>query len=471
MSQIFDIIQVYGSGATGSSFSIGLYNSAGTNTALFKDDGIIDAKGGFRTVDLLSERDGLTSQRRQEGMLVYVREDGQYYQLSSGLTNSDWNNMNWSVPQSSISSVAAYGTNSYLGNATPPISGYTVGTIYLTTFENPNTTTATTIDIDSSGVVDIYKVTSDSGTTYLDVDDIQTGITYYLTYDGTAMQFFLDNPSSTVPNTYTNLSPVTSTVGGVLAGTTFSAVTFQQVFDTLFYPTLTPTFTSFSMRATPSTASTQSQTLEVGDSVSGGSRVFSWVTSNSGFVKTNSIKIYSGATYQISTPSSGMTNDSVELITGLVNQKRTSQTSYYWKITGTRTNNSTFSSTFTVGWYWRRMYGVSTATTITTSSDVNAFSGTGTLTTTIVGTYPLTGAGYKYIFVPTTFANPTLFKDVTTNLSVAMADVTDNAFFSGSSGSYYFGITSVTNQFGIAQNYRVYRTRNYLNGNISIAVS
>ena len=166
-----------------------------------------------------------------------------------------------------------------------------------------------------------------------------------------------------------------------------------------------------------------------------------------------------------------MTNDGVESINSLINQKQNLQTSYTWKIVATRTNNSTFSSSFTVGWYWRRMYGVSTATTITTSAAVNAFSGTGSLTTTIAGTYPFTGAGYKYVFVPITFAHPTLFKDVSTNLSIAMADVTDNSFFSGSSSGYYYGTTSVTNQFGVVQNYRVYRTRNFLNGNISIIVS
>ena len=471
MPQIFDIVQIYGSGATGSSFSMALYNSAGTNTALFKDDGTLDGLGGFKSVDSLIDRDNILSQRRQEGMLVYVKEDEQYYKLKSGLTNSDWSNMNWSTPPSFINSVTAIGVDSYSGTSTPSISGYSVGVIYLTTFANENTSTATTIDIDSYGPVNIYKVTAESGTTALDIGDIQTGVTYYLTYDGSDMQFFSDNPSSNIPNTYTNLTPVPATLGGVLAGTTFSGTTYKQVFDTLFYPTLIPSFTSFSMRGYSNSATTQPTTLEVGDSVSGGSRVFTWATSNSSFVTANSIKIYSGASYIISSPTSGIANDGVEFITGLTNQKRTVQSTYSWKIIATRTNLTTFSSTFSVNWYWRRMYGVSTATTLTTSASINAFSGTGALTTTIAGTYSFVGAGYKYIFVPTTFGHPTLFKDVNTNLSVAMADVSDNAFFSGSSGNYYYGTTSVTNQFGVAQNYRVYRTRNYLNGNISITVS
>lgn len=454
-----NIVQNQASGLT-------IYNSAGTNTVSIKYDGTVDGLGGFKTVDTITSRDNILSQRRQEGMLVYVKENTQYYQLTSGLTNSDWSNMNWSVPPSSVVSVSTVGTNSYSGTGTPTITGYTIGTIYLTTFSNSNTNTVTTIDIDSQGPLNIFKVTAESGSTTLDIGDIQTGITYYLTYDGTdnGMQFFLSNPSSTVPNTYTNLTPIPATLGGVLVGTTFSATTYQHVFDTLFYPTLTPNFTSFVMSA-------QSSTLEVGDSVSGGTRVFSWTTSNNSFIKANTIKIYSGNTFQISTPTSGMTNDGVESISGLTNLQKTSQSSFFWKVYGTRTNATTFSSTFTVSWLWRRMFGVSTATTITTSASVNSFSGTGALAATIAATYSFSGAGYKYVFVPTTFASPNLFKDTSTNLSVAMATSTDDPFFSGSSGSYSFGTTSVTNQFGITQNYRIYRTRNFLNGNISIIIS
>ena len=35
--------------------------------------------GGLRTVDLLTDRDSITTPRREEGMLVYVKEDKNYY--------------------------------------------------------------------------------------------------------------------------------------------------------------------------------------------------------------------------------------------------------------------------------------------------------------------------------------------------------------------------------------------------------
>lgn len=364
--------------------------------------------------------------------------------------------------------VSAIGPDNYIGTGTPTITGYSNSTIYITQFDSTNSTTAVTVNIDSNGVLDIVKGT-ENGLEPLEIGEIQTGVNYFLTYDGTQLQFFSSSPEGT-PGTYTNLNPTTTTIGGILAGTSFSGISWQEIFDIMFYPTLVPNFSAFIMRATPTTASTQSQTLEVGDSVSGGTRVFTWATTNSSFVQSNSVKIYNSSTL-ISTPTSGITNDSVETITGLTNVQKVTPTSHTWKIYATRTNSSIFYKTFVVYWYWRRMYGVSTATTITTSNEVNAFSGSSALTSTISGTYSFTGAGYKYFFVPSTFTSPSLFKDNSTQLAVAMADVTDEPFFSASSGSYSYGTTSVINQFGISQTYRIYRTRNYLNGNITIIVT
>jgi hypothetical protein len=46
--------------------------------------------GGLRRVADLTERDAITSPRRELGMLVYVVADQTYYTLKTGLTNSDW---------------------------------------------------------------------------------------------------------------------------------------------------------------------------------------------------------------------------------------------------------------------------------------------------------------------------------------------------------------------------------------------
>lgn len=47
--------------------------------------------GSLRTVADITARDAITSQRREEGMLVYVVSESAYYKLEGGITNSDWN--------------------------------------------------------------------------------------------------------------------------------------------------------------------------------------------------------------------------------------------------------------------------------------------------------------------------------------------------------------------------------------------
>lgn len=46
--------------------------------------------GGYRSVASTTERDAITDDRRNEGMLVYCRDSGIRYRLGAGLTNADW---------------------------------------------------------------------------------------------------------------------------------------------------------------------------------------------------------------------------------------------------------------------------------------------------------------------------------------------------------------------------------------------
>ena len=67
----------------------------GTITTTDTKDGYathIDAlgKGGYRVVDTLVARDAISLDRRTEGMLVYVLEDFEMYQLISGTDNANW---------------------------------------------------------------------------------------------------------------------------------------------------------------------------------------------------------------------------------------------------------------------------------------------------------------------------------------------------------------------------------------------
>ncbi len=46
--------------------------------------------GGLRSVGTTSQRDGISQDRREEGMMVYVQNEDSYYALVGGTSNSDW---------------------------------------------------------------------------------------------------------------------------------------------------------------------------------------------------------------------------------------------------------------------------------------------------------------------------------------------------------------------------------------------
>lgn len=377
-----------------------------------------------------------------------------------------------SVPAVSYNIVVsgATGVNSYSGTASPSIVAYETDVIYLVSFLSANTSSATTLNIDSLGDVSILKG-DETGLVGLDVGDIQPDINYYFTYDGTEFQFFTSSPAA-IPSTYTNLNPVPATLGGVVIGTTFSATTYSGVFDMLFYPYLVPYFTAFSLRTgATSGSSIQNTNLEVGDSVSGGTRAFTWTTSNSSFVKPNSIiirNVTAGNTI-ISTPTSGMTNDGFESI-AISNVQKTTNTTHLWRVFATRTNNTTFYSNFQVNWFWRQHFGTSTATTLSASSMVTGLTSS-SLASSFAGSKSFAAGGYKYITFPNSFGSPSLFKDNATQLAVAMATVADDPVYSNLANGNYYALLSVTNAFGISTSYRIYRSKNILGGSITIVVS
>jgi hypothetical protein len=47
-------------------------------------------QGGLHSVNTLEERNNISKQRRKEGMLVFVRENGRFFYLLNGIANSNW---------------------------------------------------------------------------------------------------------------------------------------------------------------------------------------------------------------------------------------------------------------------------------------------------------------------------------------------------------------------------------------------
>lgn len=241
---------------------------------------------------------------------------------------------------------------------------------------------------------------------------------------------------------YTNLTPVPQTLGGIEAGTTFNNVPITSVLDQLLYPYQLPSFSSFSINI--------SSPVEVGYTIPSGSKTFTWTTTNSSNIVTNSVSIVD--TTNSVTLATGLANDGSENI-NISSIQNTTDSSHVWTISALNTNGATLSATYTVHWYWRIFYGEDANSSLT-NAQINALRAS-FLSNTAATTYSFVTdiQKYKYIAYPSSFGTLTTFKDTATLLNVAMAPMT---------------VVAVTNTYGITTNYNVHRSLNKLGGSINI---
>lgn len=262
--------------------------------------------------------------------------------------------------------------------------------------------------------------------------------------------------------TYNLTSPSTVTVGGLSSGTVLTGKTVQEILELILAPYIPPTFTSFSI-------SSQSQSLEVGDSVSG-VKSFNWSTSNPGNVAVNSVAIRDITNSVLL--GSGLANDGSEsLNVGTVSYNTPNSNS--WRAEATNTQSNLFlSSLFSVNWYYRLFYGTSPNATLN-EAGIEALLNN-PLQSNKNGTYSFLAGDYKYFAWPDSFGSPVAtngFRDANTNFPISMATSAQDPFYSNTQNGWSYGLVSVTNSFGINTNYRVYRSENILGGSISIIVS
>lgn len=266
-----------------------------------------------------------------------------------------------------------------------------------------------------------------------------------LYYDKATVDQILAEFSGGSGGSYTNLTPVPTTVGGITAGSTFDNVAVTDVLTQLLYPYQVPAFTAFAMTG-------QATTLEVGQSISAGDKVFTWSTSNSANVNVNSVKIVDQTANVVLGEGIANVGTSTLPVSGVT---KTTATSHVWKIEATASSGSVISRTFTVGWQWKVYYGESALGTLT-EGDVEALR-VGTLKTSVNGTYAMNEGGYKWWAFPSSFTQPTQFKDINTQFLVAMDPVV--------------GEVLVTNSFGVSTMYKLYRSYNILGGGIDVQIS
>jgi hypothetical protein len=244
---------------------------------------------------------------------------------------------------------------------------------------------------------------------------------------------------------YTNTTPMPEEVGGYEPGNTFESATLEQLFTNLLYPYQYPSVTAFSI-------SGQATILEVGDSISGGNRIFSWNISNDLNVSANSIAIEdvtSGVIYGTS-----YANDNSQIIDIGADIVKNSTEINAWKISARNTRNQTISRNFNVNWRWRTYYGTSDNETLTETEIKSLVSSS--LDSNFTGNKSVAGGGYKYFAYPTEFGLKTNFQDVVNGFAVAMQPALT---------------VSIENDYGVSTDYYVHRTTNPIVGSLIVAVS
>lgn len=284
--------------------------------------------------------------------------------------------------------------------------------------------TVSTVDdpiFNSLSAISISADTIYSGTTNL--NDILTGIS-----------------SSVV---YTNSAATTTTIGGIAAGSTFSAQTMQEMWDALLYPYQAPAFTSFS-RGNLST------TYELGETVAIGSQTFTWAISNASNLSANTVSIVQNfaPTTTIYGPGANAGSSAITLSNTYSAGTSTSTTLY--TISAVNSQGSSLTSTISRSWRPRWYYGKFSGTTVSASDIVTLANSA--LAASVTNTYYTISSGasaeYVYFCIPSTFSQPSDFRDST-----------GGCF--GTNWPYSVqGSVVVTNAYGVNITYTVYRFTN-----------
>ena len=250
----------------------------------------------------------------------------------------------------------------------------------------------------------------------------------------------------TIPN-YINTASTTETVGGILAGNTFPPPgrTMQQMWDQLLYPYQPPSFTSFNRADLKSV-------YEVGETITTGSKNFTWSTSNS-------VNVDSGIAGSIEikeldpslTIANSEDNDGSQVVSTSAAMGRTTVGSKsLYRIFGINTQGGTFNSTISRTWRIRWYFGKNVSATLN-ATQMQSLAGGG-LVGSVVNSYvtqPATAGGeYMYWCIPNTLGQPSDIRD-----SVA-------GCFGNNIPFIELSTITITNPFTVSVTYRIYRSVN-----------
>lgn len=305
-----------------------------------------------------------------------------------------------------------------------------------------------------------------SGLTDVDLSGLTEG--QYLMFTGGT---WINVNAEFLTPTYTNYEPTPEEVGGIEAGSTFSAVTLQDMWTDLLYPYQNPTVSSLKRTISPTFnpgSITQSDNVvEVGYTLYSGGTTYWWNYDVKGKPEnapdnlvirdmTSSIDLITGLAI----------DDTPKGYTGSTTIQHLTPTTHTWRIRGQDTSLQYYSDTTYLNWWHYFYYGEYSGQTLI-GTDLELL-GTQSLTNTVSLTHTFeAGVTYKYYCFPTGYTM-TGIKDQATNLDVDMAGPSEGYNYGPDNGKWSYDIVTRTNQFGLNIAYKVFRTRFTLNGEVTI---
>lgn len=275
--------------------------------------------------------------------------------------------------------------------------------------------------------------------------------------------------------TYTNITAMPEAVGSFDIGTTFSGASLDSLFTGLLYPYQEPEFGSFTLQ-TSSGSNVPFSSLEVGEELPANMK-YVWTTSNTENIESNTLDIYysgriSGSIITNASVTSPYQSSNSAISVVASDMSSFTSGSVTFTVRADNTKGQSFTRSTSRIWYWKRFHGTSTSATLNESGIESLASSS--LSSSENGTYSFAAGGYKYFAWPDSFGSPTSgsgFKDSSNGQPVPMATSSEDPFFDNSQNGWYYGLVNVTNAYGQAIDYRVYRTYNQLAGTITIIVS
>jgi len=367
--------------------------------------------------------------------------------------------------------ISATGVNSYYATySRPTISTYSTNYLYLVDFGTTNTSGTVSLNINNLGTVSVVKYLNGLASN-LSVGDLKgpsgstTPETYYFLYRNNQFEFFDRYPVSD-SNKLTVATDVLDDRIGIDKGTSFDNVSFNEVFKQMLYPDQQGRILGLTCFG-PSN-STLKQFYEVGASFSAaGTFTFSMNISNSYKLNNNSFSVRDIDYVTIFTQSSSFTSGlgTFRFPTGYPNYIKTSPGQTRLKLSLTSTDGTILSENYYLNWVWKIYYGSSTYSSLNASQILSL---NGLLATQSIGNLTFSSDGYKYFIVPN-ISDYDFSKMTYNDFPLAIAGTTSG--YTYSSGNLNFDYLTFTNSYNLPQQYKIYRTENYISGTISININ